>query len=168
CQSQEECARAMRQRGRIAADERKARTAGRMEGFKETVSDVARTKWEDAKEDLWASKAQGVGLVALDAAWSIGKALVSAWVNSMTEPENRREIAFGEAGEFLVRCLANPQPDKDKPYDKQTRRATSIAVFPVRVVNVNARALEVTRQDTTQLHQSRALLVEMEKKLQGD
>src|SRR4029077_18451346 len=84
------------------------------------------------------------------------------------EPENRREIAFGEAGEFLVRCLANPQPDKDKPYDKQTRRATSIAVFPVRVVNVNARALEVTRQDTTQLHQSRALLAEMEKKLQDD
>ena len=167
-QGQEDFDRDLRQRGRIAADERKARTAGRMEGFKETVSDVARTKWEDAKEDLWASKAQGVGLVALDAAWSIGKALVSAWVNSMTEPENRREIAFGEAGEFLVRCLANPQPDKDKPYDKQTRRATSIAVFPVRVVNVNARALEVTRQDTTQLHQSRALLVEMEKKLQDD
>ena len=168
-ESQEDFDKEMRRRARIGAyDEKRTREATTFEGLKVDVGRVASNKWEDAKEDLWASKAQGVGLVALDAAWNIGKALVDAFVAKMTEPENRQEIGFAKPGEFLIRCLANPQPDTSKPNEKQTRRATSIAVFPVRVVDVNQRALEVTRQDEKQLKQSRYLLVEMEKKLAAD
>src|SRR3712207_7981384 len=53
----------------------------------------------------WPTKAAQLSLIAVDMAWSIGKALISAWVTKMTEPENRREIAFGQPGEFLIRCL---------------------------------------------------------------
>ncbi len=170
----------MRRQARIGAqDPTKVRTATEMEGFKETVSDVASTKWEEAKEDApdiaaadsivtWPAKASQLSIIAVDMAWNIGKALISAWVSKMTEPENRREIAFGHPGEFLIRCLANPHPDKDKPYERQTRRATSIAVFPVRVVDVTSRAQEVNREDKSQLERAQMLVADLQKKLAAD
>ncbi len=170
----------MRRQARIGAqDPTKVRKATEMEGFKETVSDVASVKWEEAKEDApdiaaadsivtWPAKASQLSVIAVDMAWSIGKALISAWVTKMTEPENRREIAFGHPGEFLIRCLANPHPDEDKPYERQTRRATSIAVFPVRVVDVKSRAQEVTREDKSQLERAQMLVADLQKKLAAD
>ena len=170
----------MRRQARIGAqDPTKVRTATEMEGFKETVSDVASIKWEEAKEDApdiaaadsivtWPAKASQLSIIAVDMAWNIGKALISAWVSKMTEPENRREIAFGHPGEFLIRCLANPHPDKDKPYERQTRRATSIAVFPVRVVDVTSRAQEVNREDKSQLERAQMLVADLQKKLAAD
>jgi hypothetical protein len=170
----------MRRQARIGAQDRtKVREATEMEGFKETLSDVASTKWEEAKEDApeiatadsvitWPAKASELSIIAVDTAWNIGKALISAWVTKMTEPENRREIAFGHPGEFLIRCLANPHPDEDKPYERQTRRATSIAVFPVRVVDVTSRAQEVNREDKSQLEQAQMLVADLQKKLAAD
>ena len=170
----------MRRQARIGAqDPAKVREATEMEGFKETVSDVASIKWEEAKEDApdiatadsiatWPAKASQLSIIAVDMAWNIGKALVSAWVTKMTEPENRREIAFGHPGEFLIRCLANPYPDEDKPYEQQTRRATSIAVFPVRVVDVKSRAQEVNREDKSQLERVQMLVADLQKKLAAD
>ena len=170
----------MRKQARIGAqDPGKVREATELEGFKETVSDVASTEWEEAKEDApdiatadsiatWPAKASQLSIMAVDMGWNIGKALISAWVSKMTEPENRREIAFGHPGEFLIRCLANPQPDEDKPYEQQTRRATSIAVFPVRVVDVKSRAQEVNREDKSQLEQAQMLVADLQKKLAAD
>ena len=170
----------MRKQARMGAqDPGKVREATELEGFKETVSDVAAIKWEEAKEDApdiatadsiatWPAKASQLSIIAVDMAWSIGKALISAWVSKMTEPENRREIAFGHPGEFLIRCLANPHPDEDKPYERQTRRATSIAVFPVRVVDVTSRAQEVNREDKSQLEQAQMLVADLQKKLAAD
>jgi hypothetical protein len=170
----------MRRQARIGAqDPGKVREATELEGFKETVSDVASIKWEEAKEDApdiatadsiatWPAKASELSIIAVDMAWSIGKALISAWVSKMTEPENRREIAFGHPGEFLIRCLANPLPDEDKPYERQTRRATSIAVFPVRVVDVTSRAQEVNREDKSQLERAQMLVADLQKKLAAD
>lgn len=117
---------------------------------------------------VWAGKAAKLAAIGVSAVWNIGKALIGGWVQKVTEPENRREIEFGQPGEYLIRCIANPVPDKDKPYDKQTRRASSIAVFPVRVVDVNSRAREVTHEDMSQLDQARQLLAAAQKDLAAD
>ena len=170
----------MREQGRKAAKNRtNVREATKGEGFKETVSDASSISLEGAKKDMpdlvaadsfvtWPAKAAQLSLIAVHAAWSIGKASIGAWVAKMTEPVNRREISFGQPGEFLIRCLANPQPNEDKPRDKQRRRATSIAVFPVRVVDANSRAQEVTREDKSQLEQARMLVAYLQKELAAD
>jgi hypothetical protein len=151
------------------------REAKAFEGFKAKVSAKAEQKVAESEEDKpefsgyrpweWGYKASELAVIGLDMGWNIGKALIGAWVDKMTEPENRREIKFGDTGDYVVRCLANPQADESKPYDKQTRRATSIAVFPVRVVDVNSRAREVTREDKAQLDQAKALLDATKKEL---
>ena len=162
-----------------AQDSTKVRQATRSEGFTDKVADTLSISVEGAKKDApdivaadslvtWPAKAAQLSIMAVDLGWSVGKALIGAWVAKMTEPENRREIDFGQPGEFLIRCLANPHPNADKPYDQQTRRATSIAVFPVRVVSASARAQEVTRQDQSLLEQAQMLVAALKKELDAD
>lgn len=155
-----------------AKDPDKVRKAKWYEGAVDKIGDKWDEKMEGAEKDIsevgWPAKAQAVSLVAIDTVWDMGKTIISAWVSKVTEPENRQEIGFKGPGEYLVRCLANPVPDDRKPYDQQTRRATSVAVFPVRVVNVNARAHEVNQQDKSKLERAQQLVANLKKALDAD
>jgi hypothetical protein len=179
-EQQEAYLKRMRKEARLGAkDEANVQSGKDLDTYLAKTRNEAIRQGEGMKEDspdiltadtlvTWPAKAGALAVMGVSAVWNIGKALISAWVQKVTEPENRQEIEFGKPGEFLIRCLAVPHPDKDKPYDKQTRRGTSIAVFPVRVVDVNSRAREVTREDMTQLAQAQALLAATQKDLAAD
>ena len=87
----------------------------------------------------------------LSATWDLGKALVSEWITKATEPENRRQIPFGQPGEYLVRCLANPFEGKNLDTGQRSQRATSIAAFPVRVMDMDERAIQVNSAERLKL-----------------
>ena len=91
-----------------------------------------------------------LAIEGVSAVWDIGKAVVGAWLAKVTSPENRRAIKFENPGEYVVRCLVNPIEKKPKPGDPEPdRRGTSIAAFPVRVLDIDERASEVNREEAS-------------------
>ena len=116
----------------------------------------------------WPVKAPIAAAAYLSAGFSVLKNMLAGWFTKATEPENRQEIEFDKPGDYIIRCLANPFVNEDKPYEEQTRRETSIAVFPVRVVAVDDRARAVTRDDRVQLERAKAAEAYFDKALQED
>ena len=133
------------------------------------VSNTVKDAGEDIEADrpdfsltdspgAWTAKAGELAIEGISATWDIAKSVVSAFIEKMTEPENRQTIHLKDPGEYVIRCLANPLPNKDKPEDERTIRATSVAAFPVRVLEIDTRAKEVSRSEDTEVERlSKAL-----------
>jgi hypothetical protein len=134
------------------------REVGHFENFR-TVGREAELKAEELRKDrpslewydvsgTWTIKAGMLAVQGISATWDIAKATVGAWLAKVTSPENRRPIKFEKPGEYVVRCLVNPierAPEPGKP--PPGRRGTSIAAFPVRVIDIDQRASEVNREE---------------------
>ncbi|HEX5013959.1 MAG TPA: hypothetical protein VFV72_07330 [Candidatus Limnocylindrales bacterium] len=139
-------------------DRENVRQVGHFENFR-TVGREAELKAEELKKDrpslewydvsgTWTIKAGMLAVQGISATWDIAKAVVGAWLAKVTSPENRRAIKFDKPGEYVVRCLVNPierAPEPGKP--PPGRRGTSIAAFPVRVIDIDQRATEVNREE---------------------
>ncbi|MBA2382978.1 MAG: hypothetical protein H0V73_12780 [Chloroflexi bacterium] len=114
----------------------------------------------------WATRADGfsTALKGVSAGWDIAKATISSVITKMMQPQNRRPIKFGKAGEYVVRCLANPEGIG--PHGE--RRATSIGVFPVRVLDVDERATEVNLSEKREIATLKRDLAAAQKKLSDE
>ena len=182
-QRKDESAEDYQRRMRVAAavsvnqDPDNARKVGKFEGFKADVGRTARIARESIDNPEfsmsdspteWGNKASVLSIEALSATWDMAKGLVSAWITKMTEPENRRKVEFGTPGEYLVRCLANPVEVGDIPESRRIHRATSVGVFPVRVLDVNARGAEVNRHEETEIADLKTALAAAQAELAKD
>jgi hypothetical protein len=154
------------------------READKAERLKTNVSRVAEQRAEELKEDRpdfdlddspaeWAGKAGQLAVQGLSATWDILKSVISEVIAKITEPENRQHVAFADPGYYVVRCLAIPYENEEIPYEKRTRRATSIFAFPVRVISISQRAREVNQAQKTEVSAAQKELEEAKKKLEA-
>ena len=154
----------------IAQNKDNAQHVSGMAGFKAGMSKAGEHAADELKADRpdfklsdgpsgWTAKAGVMAVEGLSATWDLGKALVSEWIAKVTEPENRRQIPFGQPGEYLVRCLANPFEGKNFETGERSQRATSIAAFPVRVLDMDERAIQVNSAERLKIqHDQEELL----------
>ena len=149
----------------------------RLAGMKAGIGKAVEHAGEELKEDRpdfklsdgpsgWTAKAGVMAVEGLSATWDIGKALISEWITKATEPENRRQIPFGRPGEYLVRCLANPFEGKNLDTGQRSQRATSIAAFPIRVMDMDERALQVNSADRLKIEHDQVELLKKQAELE--
>jgi Bacterial toxin 4 len=146
---------------RIAADKRAAALAnvpvgmGREPGSGD-LQDIAREAHaiaEDFHNSSWLEIAAEYQLIGLSAGVRMIGSVLKAFFASMTRPLNEQAIGFDHEGDFILRCVATPQVDREWlaehgiPREQQTIRASSISVLPIRIQNIDTRAKDVNRQD---------------------
>ena len=117
---------------------------------------------EDEQNDLkmmergdwsWESRAAYLTVIGISNAVRMVGSLISSFVAVVTQPLNERSIGFKDLGEYLIRCVATPQPS-DKALedpDHHVIRASSVAAIPVKVMDINARASESISEEDKQL-----------------
>ena len=160
-----------------AHDTSNVRKPSKLENFK-SVGHTVEAEGEGIEADAptfklsdgptgWAANAGELAVEGISATWNIAKGLVSAWIAKVTQPENRQTIHLKEPGEYVIRCLANPYVNSDKPEAQRTIRATSIAAFPVRVLEVDTRAREVNRSEATEITGLEKALAQAQAELDG-
>jgi hypothetical protein len=123
--------------------------------------------WEDQRADLlemadagllniplWQFRAAQLSLMAVSSVVRSIGTLVSSYVSIVTTPLNERNIGWDQEGEFLVRCVATPASEAEDRY----RRASSIAVVPIKVMNVNTRATTELERPEAELRRLREQL----------
>ena len=114
-----------------------------------------------AEEDWpWEARAAYLGVIGIsNVIRSIGS-IVGSFIDVLTQPLNARSIGFDHNGDYIVRCVATPvvsDKAREDP-DHHVIRTSSIAVLPIRVSNVNDRAVEgLGREDETIAAKEQAL-----------
>jgi hypothetical protein len=96
---------------------------------------------------LWQVRSAQLSLMAISSVVRTIGSLVSSYVSIITSPLNERNIGWDTEGEFIVRCVATPGYDEDSP----NRRASSVGVQAVKVMNVNTRAAQEVDKSTNDL-----------------
>jgi hypothetical protein len=86
----------------------------------------------------WQARAAWLGVIGVSNIIQMGGSLISSLLSIVTTPRNEQSIGWDNRGDFLVRCIATPIAGEDA----QVRRASSVAVHPIRVQRINERALE--------------------------
>jgi hypothetical protein len=136
----------------IGAGSGDARNIGR------TVDNIA----EDERNDLemmdredwaWESRAAYLTVIGVSNAVRMVGSLISSYIAIVTRPLNERSIGFDREGEFVVRCVATPEPSDAALADPDNHiiRASSIAAQPVKVMNINKRAQASINEEDQQL-----------------
>ncbi len=98
----------------------------------------------DAAADIWRIPESGplayitANLMVLSVGVRTIGNLFSSFVSVVSRPLNDQNIGWNDEGNFFVRCIATPSHSEGDEY----RRASSVAVQFVRVVNINRRAQE--------------------------
>lgn len=105
----------------------------------------------------WQARAAWLGVVGLSSGISTLGSVVSSYIDIVTTPRNEQSIGFSDKGEFLVRCVATPEAGEDA----QVIRASSVAVYPIKVVNINERATAANDKSLEQLKQLKAELAQL-------
>ncbi len=77
----------------------------------------------------------------------MGGSLISSLIRVVSRPTNEESIGFSREGEFLVRCIATP----DAGGRAEWTRGSSVAVVPIKVQNIAARALAANQAALTQI-----------------
>lgn len=95
----------------------------------------------------WPQRAAYLELIGLSNGIRVVGSVISSYINLLTTPSNEIDIGWGEPGEFIIRCVASPVYEEDS----QVRRASSVAVKAVRVVNINERATQLVDKELTDL-----------------
>lgn len=114
-----------------------------------------------AEEDWpWEARAAYLGVIGIsNVIRSIGS-IVGSFIDVLTQPLNARSIGFDHNGDYIIRCVATPVvSDKARADpDHHVIRKSSIAVLPIRVSNINDRAVEgLGREDEAIAAKERAL-----------
>ena len=101
----------------------------------------------------WDQRAAYLALIGVSNAIRTVGALVSSYVDLVTEPLNERAIGMRATGEYLIRGVATPQASDAAREDPANHviRASSIAALPVKVIDINARAKGSLDEEGTQL-----------------
>lgn len=95
----------------------------------------------------WPQRAAYLELIGLSNGIRVAGSVISSYLNLLTTPSNEIDIGWGEPGEFIIRCVASPVYEEDS----QVRRASSVAVKAVRVVNIHERATLLVDKELTDL-----------------
>ncbi|HEX2626286.1 MAG TPA: hypothetical protein VHL56_05230, partial [Candidatus Limnocylindrales bacterium] len=106
------------------------------------------------KEDWgWDARAAYLTLIGVSNAVRTVGALISSYVDLVTEPLNERAIGLRNTGEFLVRAVATPQLSDTAKADPANHviRASSVAALAVKVVDINSRAKGSLNEEDSQL-----------------
>jgi hypothetical protein len=100
----------------------------------------------------WPARSAWLGVVGLSNVVRLGKASISSYIDLVTLPRSEQGIGWDREGEFLIRCIATPSSDESSVI----RRASSVATFAVKVVDVNRRAAEVNERGQRELRRLEA------------
>lgn len=100
----------------------------------------------------WPARSAWLGVVGLSNVVRLGKASISSYIDLVSLPRSEQGIGWDREGEFLLRCVATPSSDESSVI----RRASSVATFAVKVVDVNRRAAEVNERGQRELRRLEA------------
>ncbi|MFP2932633.1 hypothetical protein ACLESO_47300, partial [Pyxidicoccus sp. 3LG] len=120
----------------------------------DTRADVAEAFSGSALEvaATWQARSAWLGVVGLSNVVRLGMASISSSIDLVTMPRSEQGIGWDREGEFLIRCVATPSSDESSVI----RRASSVATFAVKVVDVNRRATEVNEGSASELRRLEA------------
>lgn len=116
---------------------------------------------EDEEADLqmmadenwpWEARASYLMVIGISNVVRTLGSIIGSFIDTITEPLNARSIGFDKNGDYLVRCVATPLVSDEAREDPEHHviRASSVAVFPIRVQDINVRATEaVGREEAT-------------------
>jgi hypothetical protein len=124
---------------------------------------------EDQQRDLemmseqnwpWQARAAYLQVIGLSNTVRLLGSVIGSFIDAVTQPLNERSIGFARDGDFLVRCVATPQWPEEAAADPEHHvlRASSIAVLPLRIASLGARAAEGADREATSIAAARAEL----------
>ena len=100
----------------------------------------------------WEARAAYLGVIGISNVIRTIGSVVGSFIDILTQPLNARSIGFDHNGDYIVRCVATPvvSDEAREDPDHHVIRKSSISVLPIRVSNVNDRAVGgLNRDDET-------------------
>lgn len=139
-----------------------SRASGTGRDFERKMEDIAEDTHADVEDVLsgsalelaatWQARAAWLGVVGLSNIVRLGAASISSYIDIITTPRSEQGVGWDHEGEFLIRCVATPSADDTSV----VRRASSVATFVVKVMDVNRRATEVNERGANELRRLEA------------
>ena len=98
----------------------------------------------------WEARAAYLGVIGLSNVIRTVGSVIGSFIDVLTQPLNARSIGFDHNGDYIVRCVATPvvSDEAREDPDHHVIRRSSVAVLPIRVSDVNDRAVQgLNRED---------------------
>jgi hypothetical protein len=131
--------------------------------FKRDMKQIGEDQSADVKmmsdEDWpWEARAQYLMVIGVSNVVRMLGSIIGSFFDTVTQPLNARSIGFDEDGDYIIRCIATPQVSDDAHADPAHHviRASSVAVLPVRVQEIKARALTAVNLEERELEAKRS------------
>jgi hypothetical protein len=154
----EEAAKAAEEKAGPNSDTSKDLSHNTMGSTRRTAERASEELKEEREGDSsWPIKAAKMSAAGASAVWDIAGSAVSELIENFLRPQSEWKIGVADPGDYIVRCLATPIGDEDKPDDQQVRR-TSVAGFPLRVRDVTTRAIEVNTSEEADIASAEKVL----------
>jgi hypothetical protein len=116
---------------------------------------------EDEQNDLkmmsdenwsWDARAEYLMVIGISNIVRTLGSIIGSFLDAVTQPLNARAIGFDDNGDYIIRCVATPLASDEAKADPDHHviRASSVAVIPIRIQEINKRAeggLDVEQQN---------------------
>ncbi|KQW48926.1 hypothetical protein ASC77_09410 [Nocardioides sp. Root1257] len=144
---------------------------GRSDALKTNLARDMNAIAEDQQKDIakmssenwsWEARAAYLGVIGISNTVRVLGSIIGSFIDTLTQPLNARSLGFDHDGDYIVRCVATPLvSDKARADpDHYVIRKSSVAVMPIRVQAINARATEAVGREEADLHAKEAALAE--------